>query len=251
MLKAVIFDLDDTLIDWSGTVEPGDVRQARHLKHVFDFIGEQHPLDDLDAFIQAYRRRSSETWDASWTGDLRAPVMGEDLVYIAEQLGAPANTLNADALMRSYQWCAADGCGPFPETLEALTLLRDRGVKLGLVTNAYQPMWARDIELQTFELLDFFQDCRFSAADFGYLKPHPSIFQAVLGCLDVEPSEAVFVGDDVEADIVGAQAAGIFAVLRSSKRREQILNGTQPDSRIDSLLELPAILDSAFPGWGR
>ena len=35
------------------------------------------------------------------------------------------------------------------------------------------------------------------------------------------------------------------------QRRPQVLNGTKPDSRIDSLSELPAIFDSAFPSWGR
>lgn len=250
MLKAVIFDLDDTLIDWSGVNDDYPTRQARQLRRVFEFICRHHELDDPDAFVQAFRTRSRAAWDAS-RSDLRAPHMGQDMVAAAIELGVPDNLLEAEMLMRAYEWAATEGCVAFPETVEVLTLLRERGLKLGLITNAYQPMWARDIEMEAHGLGGFFEDCRLSAADFGYLKPHPTIFQAALDCLDVEPSEAAFVGDDVEADIVGAQAAGIYAVLRTVKRRPQDLNGTQPDSRIDSLSELPAIFDSAFPGWGR
>ena len=250
MLKAVIFDLDDTLIDWSGVDDDFESRDALRLSPVFDYINQRHKLDDLSAFVKAFRSRSRSNW-ANARADMRAPHMGQDLVQTAAELGVPVELLEAEALMRACAWGMVEGCVAFPETVDVLTLLRDRGVKLGLITNAYQPMWMRDIEMEAHGIAGFFQDCRMSAADFGYLKPHPSIFQASLDCLGVEPSEAVFVGDDVEADIVGAQAAGIYAVLRSSRRRVQELNGTRPDSRIDSLLELPDVLDNAFPGWGK
>lgn len=250
MLKAVIFDLDDTLIDWSGLSEDYHTRQKPHLAHVFAYICQHHHLEHPDEFIKAFRARSDAAWLASRT-DHKAPHMGQDLVRAATDLGVPLELFEAEMLMRAYQWGATEGCVPFPESVEVLTLLRDRGLKLGLITNAYQPMWARDIEMDAYGLLDFFQDCRMSAADHGYLKPHPSIFQASLECLGVEPSEAVFVGDDVQADIVGAQVAGIYAVLRTVTRRDQTLNGTKPDSRISNLLELPAVLDNAFPGWGK
>ena len=250
MLKAVIFDLDDTLIDWSGVDDNHAGRQAARLSYVFDAICEHYPLDNREAFVSAFRARAQASWDNA-RREHRAPHMGQDILETAAEFGVPGELFEEQALLRACRWAAVEGCQAFPDTLEALTLLRDRGLKLGLITNAYQPMWVRDIELEAFGLTDFFQDCRMSAADFGYLKPHPSIFQASLQCLGVEPTEAIFVGDDVEADIVGAQAAGIYAVLRSTKRRRQELNGTRPDSRIDSLLELPAILDAAFPGWGR
>jgi len=250
MLKAVIFDLDDTLIDWSGVDGDHAGREAARLSHVFDTICEQYQLENREAFVSAFRARAKTAWDNARTAH-RAPHMGQDILQTVAEFGVPEGLFEEQALLRACRWAAVEGCKAFPDTLEALTLLRNRGLKLGLITNAYQPMWVRDIEMEAFGLTGFFQDCRMSAADFGYLKPHPSIFQASLQCLGVESTEAVFVGDDVEADIVGAQAAGIYAVLRNSKRREQYLNGTQPDSRVDSLLELPAILDTAFPGWGR
>jgi putative hydrolase of the HAD superfamily len=131
-----------------------------------------------------------------------------------------------------------------------LRLLHDNGIKVGIVTNAYQPMWLRDIEIQFHGILDFFPDCRISAADVGYLKPHPAIFQAALNCCGTKADETVFVGDDIEADVAGAQAAGLLAVLRASRRSLPRLGGNVvPDATIKTLTDLHPVLDEWFPGW--
>jgi putative hydrolase of the HAD superfamily len=111
-------------------------------------------------------------------------------------------------------------------------------------------MWLRDKELEDFDLLKYFDDCRFSAADVGYLKPHPRIFEAALDCIGSKPEETVFVGDSPVADVAGAQGAGIKAVLRVRKTMSPMLSGLiVPDHTVSSLAELPAILDRWYPGW--
>jgi FMN phosphatase YigB (HAD superfamily) len=138
----------------------------------------------------------------------------------------------------------------FPEAFEVLALLRERDIKLGVVTNAFQPMWLRDIEMQALGLLDFFPTCRFSAADVGYLKPHPNIFDAALKCLETTSEETIYVGDNPVADIAGSQAAGLRAVLRVRTPTPPLISGlVVPDAAINSLRELPAVLDEWFPGW--
>ncbi|HEY8535320.1 MAG TPA: HAD family hydrolase, partial [Vicinamibacterales bacterium] len=52
-----------------------------------------------------------------------------------------------------------------------------------------------------------------SSSQHGYLKPHPSIFQAALQLVGVEPGQAVMVGDSVGQDVAGALRAGMRAVL--------------------------------------
>ena len=90
----------------------------------------------------------------------------------------------------------------------------------------------------------------FSAADVGYLKPHPSIFQAALECLGTEAEETIFVGDTVEHDIAGAQAAGMRAILRVKRPAPPMISGLIiPDGAVNSLVELSGILDQWFPGW--
>ena len=76
-------------------------------------------------------------------------------------------------------------------------------------------------------------------------KPSRAYFQAALDALGAEPGEATMVGDDVEADIGGAKAAGLAAVLvRTGKFREDALAaaGEEPDGLVDSLADVPAWL---------
>ncbi len=248
-LKAVLFDLDDTLIDWSGFNSDWAAMEQNHLRGVFDYVcADIHTLDDFDAYVAEFRARVNAAWTSART-NLRAPHLGALLVESAVALGAPADALDARRCLEAYDWAAATGTVGFPDAIPALSLLADHGIKVGIVTNAHQPMWLRDIELRTHNLIDHFPTCRISAADVGYLKPHPAIFQTALNCLGTKPSETVFVGDDPEADVVGAQAAGLLAVLRRGRRASFGLSRIVPDEVIDSLEELPAILDGWYPGW--
>jgi HAD superfamily hydrolase (TIGR01662 family) len=249
-LKAVFFDLDDTLLDWSGFHGNWGLLEAAHLRNVFDFVANTiHPLDDFDTFATEFRHRTMEAWAGARTS-LRAPNLGSVLVETAVALNVPSNKLDMRKLLEVYAWDAVPDTHMFPDVPDALQLLHDNGIKVGIVTNAYQPMWIRDVEIATHGILPFFPSCRLSAADVGYLKPHPTIFQMALNCVGVKPQEAVFVGDDPEADIAGAQAAGLHAVLRYSARQTRMLDSViVPDARIVTLTELPFILDRWYPGW--
>ncbi len=248
-LKAVLFDLDDTLIDWSGFNSDWAAMEQQHLRGVFDYVNADiHPISDFDAYVAEFRARVNAAWTSART-NLRAPHLGSLLVESAVALGAPADALDSRRCLEAYNWHAATGTVGFPDVSGALSELTSHGLKIGIVTNAHQPMWLRDIELRTHNLFDHFPTCRISAADVGYLKPHPAIFQTALNCLGTKPSETVFVGDDPEADIVGAQASGLLAVLRRGRRASLGLTRIVPDEVLDSLEELPAILDGWYPGW--
>jgi putative hydrolase of the HAD superfamily len=250
MLKAVLFDLDDTLLDWRGFQQDWPTFEEAYLRRVFDYIcTEAVPLPDFNGFISEFRVRSREAWN-SGRGSLIAPNLGTILLDTAETLGVPAGKITVESCLRAYNWQTVPGTTPFPEVVEALALIRKHGVRTGIVTNAAQPMWLRDIEIQGHGLLEYFPECRISAADVGYLKPHPAIFRAALDQLKIEPDEAVFVGDNPVADIAGAQAVGLRAVLRVTTPVPPMLSGLiVPDGAINSLFELPALLDEWYPDW--
>lgn len=78
-------------------------------------------------------------------------------------------------------------------------------------------------------------------------KPSPVFFETVLAAVDARPAEAVMVGDDVEADVGGAQGAGLRGVLvRTGKFREDRLlaSGIEPSAIVDSIAEVPALVAS-------
>lgn len=250
MLKAIIFDLDDTLIDWSGFSRDWESRERDHLQGVFEFVSSEiHPLDDFSALVREFMYRTQQAWENA-RQNLIAPNVGRVMVEALAGLGVPAQALDERRCLEAYRWGAVPGVTVFPEVVDTLHLLRAQGLRFAIVTNAFQPMWMRDIELQQHGLLSLFPECRISAADVGVLKPHPSIFEHALKCLGVAPSEAVFVGDNPVADIAGAQGAGMQAVLRITHPTPPMLSGLiVPDHAVDSLAQLPEIFDRWYPGW--
>lgn len=250
MLKAILFDLDDTLLDWRGFNQEWPTFEQQFLQRTFDYIGRvTTPLTDFEAFVTEFRHRTREAWQAG-RGNLIAPNLGTILVETAESLGTAAGVLSVEGCLTAYEWGAVPGTVIFPGVPEALTTIREHGVETAIVTNAYQPMWLRDAELKQHNLLHFFPKCRVSAADAGYLKPHPAIFEYTLKQLGIKPEEAVFVGDNPIADIAGAQAVGMQAVLRVTTPVPPMLSGLiVPDAAINGLPELLPILDEWYPGW--
>lgn len=252
MLKAVIFDLDQTLVDWDAA-EPWEDYQVRRLQRVFDFVnGELGPLPGVDVtrFITSFANRLGQAWTDSIESYV-APSVTRVLTETLVELGVPEDRIDLERLMLCYDWQPPAGERAFPDALEVLPVLREHGVELGIITNASLPMTYRDRELQAFGLIDLFSSCRIAAVDVGVIKPHPRIFEKALDLLSIQPGEAVFVGDNLETDIRGAKNAGMHAVLRIKAGEEPVYNGVVPDGTVITLHDLPPLLDHWYPGWRR
>lgn len=148
---------------------------------------------------------------------------------------------NLETVLQAYDWQTVPGVEPFNDTLSVLETLKTAGYKIGLITNAMQPMWMRDIELQAYGILDYL-DARLTSGDVGFMKPHPFIYWRALELLDVQPEEAIFVGDRPANDIAGANEAGLTSVLMSPPHLNRELNGVRPNFTITTLTELLPIL---------
>lgn len=253
MLKAILFDFDDTLIDWSGFNGEWRVHERQRVRGVFDHIvslnGNSHSFADFDTFFDKYMVQTRDAW-IDGRSTLRAPHLGQIILATATECGLPDDMLDIATCLRTYDWQIIEGTHVFPDVPEALALFRSHGLKTCIVTNASQPISVRDREIEQHGLLDYFPDCRLAAADAGYLKPHPAIFKHALDCIGITPDEAVFVGDNPAADIAGAQGVGMKAVLRVKTPAQPLLSGLIiPDAAINSLLDLPSILDAWYPDW--
>jgi putative hydrolase of the HAD superfamily len=135
----------------------------------------------------------------------------------------------------------------FPDVIPALDAMQASGLRLGVVSNW---SWAAPELLQTLELARHFEIMSISAR-VGYQKPHPVIFEHALDLLDVSAGEAIHVGDDPEADVVGARRVGIEPVLIDRKGRPHPPLGSDaehdPVPVIADLLELLDLLGIARP----
>jgi FMN phosphatase YigB (HAD superfamily) len=252
MLKALIFDMDDTLIDWESQEEDWFERDRVHLRNVFDYVNEKvHIIPDFEAFAEIAQHQTKETWLKSGRS-LSAPHIGNVIRKTLTILGAPESKIDVDACLRAYNWTGLPGVQAFDDVIELLPSIHAQGIKLGIVTNAYYPMWMRDKELTLLGIDPKMFDSRISSADIGYLKPHRAIFRQSLANLDAKPDEAVFIGDNLKADIGGAKSLGMKAVLRASagtQVKEQDQNAPVPDATISSLHDLLPVLDKWYPGW--
>lgn len=241
-ITAVIFDLDDTLIDWSGQEIHGAAIGHRHLTQVYTYLAAQYqPVPAAEDFLECFGRVLVALWNEAkqtWAGISLAEVMARTL----QESGLDTTQIDMDELLRVYNWQPVPGVRPYPDAIPTLQTLRQQGYKLGLVTNAMQPMWMRDVELEVYGLLPYL-DARITSGDTGYMKPHPAIYERILRMLNVTAGQAVFVGDRPENDIAGANAAGLTSVLISPPHLNYELNGSQPDFTISTLRELLPILE--------
>lgn len=97
----------------------------------------------------------------------------------------------------------------FDDVLPALTHLKDRGLILGLISNVDRDMTPLLDELGLASLLQVVV----TSQDAGSSKPQPEIFREALRQAGVQASEAIYVGDQYEIDIIGAKNAGMNGVL--------------------------------------
>ena len=249
-LRAVLFDFDDTLIDWSGVTLGWRELEAKRLSPVLSYVNThtKHALNDLDSLIDSYTERTRQAWAAARV-NLRAPVMPDILLSTLTDMGIAEAASCRDEILSAYDWRAVPGTAVYPDVPPALELLCSQGIQVGIVTNASLPMWMRDNELRHHNLIDYFSDCRLSAADVGYLKPHTRIFRHALEKLGTLAEETVFVGDNPVADVAGAQAVGMTAVRRLNPGARDHSHLAKPHESVTSLAELPRLLDNWYPDW--
>ena len=118
-----------------------------------------------------------------------------------------------------------------------------QGIRIGLISNSHRCL----ASFQSHFELEGLITAAVSSSEHGYMKPHPSIFEAALRLIDVPAADAVMVGDSLTHDIDGAIQAGMRAVL--VRRSADIGPGCASPAHgrpgvavIRSLEELPAML---------
>jgi putative hydrolase of the HAD superfamily len=182
------------------------------------------PLNGED--LASHASEAARAMERAATDQERATAYLEALFLLG---GVPAGRLGEvrTCLMRMHEerhlWCSV----PEP-TRTALARLKAAGLLLGVVSNSEGRV---EQALEAAGLLDYF-DVVVDSGVLGIEKPDPRIFQAALQALGVAPEEALYVGDLYEVDVVGAQAAGIEAVLVSTcsiqDLAHSLLSGDRP-----------------------
>ncbi|PWV58903.1 putative hydrolase of the HAD superfamily [Plasticicumulans acidivorans] len=152
------------------------------------------------------------------------------------------DTLMRDLPAQHGPMCDWPAVEPMPGAAETLTALRRRGLRTALATNAADSDEAQIRRALRRGGLEHALDAVFCARALGCRKPEPAFFAACCAQLGLPPAAVLMVGDDLQADVLGAQAAGLSALwLRVAAPR---IVGVQA---IDALAALPALLAAGQP----
>ena len=237
MIRSVIFDLGGTLIDFDA--KDWRAMEERGAAALYRFLVERgHPLPEADlndALWDGMRRG----WDDAMSGRANACLPNIMAASLA-RFGVTLDEVTLSQAARAYATGVEQGIVPLEGARELLSVLKRRGLRMGLLSNTTWPGEFHRQELQAFDLIGFFDALAFSC-ELGAWKPNAAAFHHVADELGVQPSEAVFVGDSPEIDVLGAQQAGLRGVWISTNGRSA--GDVKPDAVIHHLAELPAVLD--------
>jgi HAD superfamily hydrolase (TIGR01549 family) len=221
MLKAVLFDVDFTLVKPGPDLGPEGYR----------LLGRRFGLELDPARYAEARAAAIETVERHPELDHDEEVWVLFTERIIRGMGGDSDRAYECALEMTRGWEKAANFELFEDTLPVLAELRAHGLKIGLVSNT-----GRDLEaFVAHHALDV--DAAVGSAAHGKTKPHPAIFQAALGELGVLAEEAAMVGDSPEDDVEGARALGMRAFLVDRDDRFP-----EVDDRLPDLRALPAAL---------
>ena len=220
-IAAVLFDLDFTLAKPGPDLGPEGYQR----------LGRRFGLELEPSLYQEARAKAVE-------GLRKHPDFRHDEeIWVAfteriiRGMGGDSERAYDAAVEMTRAWEHAHNFDLYDDVPPVLDELRRRGLKLGIVSNT-----GRDVD----EFLEHHKlsiDAALSSRVHGRVKPHPTIFQAVLERLGVEAGQAAMVGDSPEDDLDGARALGIRAFLVD---REGVY--ADAEDRLPDLFALPAAL---------
>jgi putative hydrolase of the HAD superfamily len=222
---------------------------------IFDWGGTLTPWHTVD--VHAGWRAAAAAIDPTRADDVAAALLAaEDLVWARardehrsatfEEICALAEVVLTEAALAEYH----DHWEPHtfidPEAPDVLIGLRERGIRVGVLSNT---IWPREFHERVFArdgVLELFDGAVYSS-EIPWTKPHPEAFLAAMDAAGAsDPSRCVFVGDRLFDDVYGARNVGMRAIFvpHSDIPPHQIGHSIgEPDATVHSLSELLPLVD--------
>jgi putative hydrolase of the HAD superfamily len=237
-VRVIFFDLDETLLD-----DDRCMREA--VARTYSTLTKRHPQIDLVQLEPTYLKISYEWWinsgsvprvsgSGSSSGrDIRIEVWGQSIASCGLQcqdFAIEAADLYSEERRATYK--------AFSEVYDVLSNLRQK-FKLGIISNG--PISVQREKLQIIGLNRFFEVVVVSG-ELGIGKPEPGIFLKALGLMKVAPTEAVYIGDSLTSDILGAQNVGMYTIWINRQKVDRPQDAPTPELEVSTLDDLISIL---------
>lgn len=231
--------LDAVVFDWGGTLTPYHDADLTDLWSAAAGMLAPERKEELTAALVAVE---AEFWERSTSErGAHSAKVGELVRLATDRVGLDVESGIHDRAVVALLESWAPHTVVEPDGAATLRALRERGLRIGLLSNTHWPREWHERFLARDGVLDLI-DVRVYTSDLRHTKPHAEAFRAVLGQLGVAPERAVMIGDRPFDDISGAKALGMRAVLKPNG----FVPGADvsPDATIERLSQLPAIIDT-------
>ncbi|MCW4008999.1 MAG: HAD family hydrolase [Candidatus Bathyarchaeota archaeon] len=236
-IKAVLFDMFDTLV----MIEKQHAFYSPAVKSMHAFLARNGVQISFSAFRDAYIQARDALYDEA-DQKMEEPHFNMRIQNALKILGYHTEAQSSlvqgatDAFCREFMnYVTLD-----PQATDALGQLHGK-YRLGLVSNFAIPECVQTL-LQQHSLSGYFDVIIVSAA-VNRRKPNPDIYKYALDKLQLAPAEAVFVGDTVDADVMGPQKIGMKTIY-IDRRPQKDLENHKPDQTIKNLNELPTAIQN-------
>ena len=234
--RAVLLDLDDTILDDTGTVSSCWLDACR------EHGSKMGALDPVLVY-EAIERVREWYWadpERHRVGRLDLAAARREVAHIALKDVGLDDAALAQQIGETYHALRDAGLQPFEDAIDTVEWLRSSGYRLALLTNGSAGMQRKKID--RFGLAGLF-DVVLIEGEVGFGKPDPRVYVRALEALDVSPGETWMVGDNLEWDVAQPQRQGIYGVWVDA-RGSGLPPGhpVQPDRIIRRLAELRSIM---------
>jgi putative hydrolase of the HAD superfamily len=213
-IKAVIFDIDNTLID-------------------FFKMKELSVEDAIYAMIATGLKKShDEIWDAIDKIYQKHGIEYQNVFNdVLKQFEGKVDNKKLGAAISAYRKVRVGHIMPYANVIPTLIALTKRGYKLGVISDAPSlQMWIRLCDMG----LEHFFDFVIASEDEGELKPSPLPFKRAIEILKLKPEEIIMVGDNMHRDVAGAKNIGMVSVLAKYGQSVKRIVGIEPRNSIEN-----------------
>jgi len=209
-IRAIVFDCYSTLIDIKTDESKEEI--FHHLSLYLQYYGVKIDAEKLKTALalerEEFLRSRQETY-----GEIDLEVVFGNILK-REGLN---NSFLAESCCRLLRVLSRERLQLFPDSIPVLEEMKKDSYPIGIVSDAQKVFCLAEGEMLG---LNRFFDCIVMSTHFGFRKPDPRLFTIACTLLGIPPTESVYIGNDPETDVKGAQGVGMQTILLDRQKRD-------------------------------
>lgn len=228
--QQIIFDVDDTLIDFAATEN-----------YAFNSLFKAHHWPASAALQRQYHAYNQGLWRKLEQGQLNYAQLTKTAfqVFLKKHLHI---AVNGQQIMNEYRSYFGQAHKLLPGVKDSLKFAKRQGYKLTILSNGEQYMQRHRLQLAG--ILSYF-DLIVTSEEAHYQKPNPHAFDYFFSRTEIGPSQTVFFGDGLQSDILGATRYGFDSVWYNHRHRKNTLH-LHPLFEVDNYAQLVKLMQNDF-----